>query len=863
MLMRNDTLRGRSRSSVLALGLLVALSVLGTGLGIAATVPEPDSGEAAAGAKVSALAKAKSSGKPEEIVEGRTETSEVYANPSGTLTVETHLSPVRVRQSGKWVAIDTDLVVGKNGVTPKAAAAGIELSNGGTGPLVRLNDDTHVLEYSWPGKLPKPKLAGAVATYPEVMPGVDLQVEVDAKGFQQLLVVKDAKAAKNPALRKLTYGIKANGLKVTADAKQGLKAATDAKQGLEPADAKGRGTFYGPAPLMWDSGKDGKKKQAAMETTVAGESLTVVPDQKLLTGTGTTYPVYVDPSFSTELPGAYGVHESSPTWHHWDTERLWMGNYKGSDGKFTRTRSFFQVDVPYLAGRQVLNASLTLKDLAGATGDCSLEPVELWETGRAGATTTWNNQPLWKTKNSSYSCPRGTMTLGATSAAQAAAQSGTSLVDLGIRTSATAESAKVDSTRQFLLAYAKFTVEIKNNGECFLIKDVSYTDPDGKTFAKAMNCDSLASDVKVEPYTAAQTTGQLLVGPHSFVCWRSGDMNGAGNRIWYYVKGDTSSGWTNWQGWGYVPADKITGAGAEPYPGLPACGVHPVTPGITPPQDFNSDGVSDVVALQTDGNLALHPGIGNGTLGSKRMLWTDGRGSAYISIFTGDFNGDGFGDVGGFDSSFRLWWWAGDGNSGVGTTVQPLMDNRYKSQAAINPGIHEPCRVAFAADFNIDGKTDIAAACGQGSEQGNYADDAIWWYPGDGNGGINATLGASLGFEYLGVGRMETDFSPLDVTGDGRMDIARPSATLLELNPGPLARDVSYASGAMQAWPPNGFGTVTKSFAGDFNGDRFGDMAGVDSSGQLWQWPGKGDGTFGTPAKMSTATDWGTYKDLL
>ncbi|MFJ8658545.1 FG-GAP-like repeat-containing protein [Streptomyces sp. NPDC093795] len=831
----------------------MALSTLGTGLGIAAAVPEPDSGEAAGGIEVSALAKAKSSGDPVEIVEQRTETSEVYANPSGTLTVTTHLKPVRTRLGGKWVAIDTDLVAGKDGVRPRAAAAGIELSDGGTGPLVRLNDDTHVLEYSWPGKLPKPTLAGSVATYSEVLPGIDLRVEVDAKGFQQLLVVKDAKAAKNPKLKKLTYGVTSNGLKLTAGEKQGLRAA----------DVKGRTRFSGPAPLMWDSGKGGKRKQAVMETAVAGESLSVVPDQTVLTGPGTTYPVYVDPTFSAELPGGYAVHEWSPTWHHWDPERLWMGNYKDTDGKFSRTRAFFQVDVPYLAGRQVLNATLSLKDLGGYTGDCATSPVELWETGRADATTTWNVQPLWKTKNSSYSCPKGAVTLNATSAAQAAAQRGTSLVDLGVRTSLAAEGAKAVSTRQFLTAYAKFTVEIANNGECFLVTDVSYTDPDGRSFTKEMNCDSLASDVKVEPFTTSQTTGQLLAGPHGFVCWRSGDMNGAGNRIWYYVKGDTAAGWTNWQGWGFVPADKITGVGAEPYPGLPACDVHSVTPGITPPQDFNSDGVSDVVALQTDGNLALFPGNGNGTVGNKRMLWTDGRGSAYVNVFAGDFNGDGFGDIAAFDG-ISVRWWAGDGNSGVGATAQPLMDNRYKTQAYFNPGVHNPCRVAFASDFNGDGKTDIAAACGQGSEQGNYNDDSIFWWPGDGDGGINSTLGSGYGNEYIYAGRTETEFSALDVTGDGRMDIAKmPYPTTLELHPGPSAPDAHWTQGVRQTWAPNGFGTVTKVFAGDFNSDRYGDMAGVDSSGQLWQWPGKGDGSFGTPAKMSTIADWGAYKDIL
>ncbi|MEU3556706.1 FG-GAP repeat domain-containing protein [Streptomyces fragilis] len=856
MVMRNDGSRGRGRSSVLALVLLLTLSLLGAGLAIAATAPDPAAGEAGRGVEVSALARAKSSGKPVEIVEKRTETSEAYVNPSGTLTVTTHLSPVRVRQGGKWVGIDTDLVADKNGVRPKAAAAGIELSDGGSGPLVRLNDDRHVLEYSWPGKLPKPELDGPVATYPEVMPGVDLRVEVEAEGFRQMLVVKDAEAAKNPELRTLTYGITSNGLKVTADGKRGVKAA----------DAKGRVVFSGPVPRMWDSGKGGKKKQASMETTAtAGGRLKVVPDQELLTGTDTTYPVYVGPSFSAQPPGAYVVYDNGQT--RWDTYAFEVGTTTYSNNKYGRIRSFFQVNVPYLAGRQVLKASMSLEDSTVGYEDCSLFPVELWETGPAGATTTWNNQPVWKTKNSSFACPWGSrMSLDATSAAQAASQRGTNLVDLGVRTSLTGESAKAEGWRYFLLEQAKFTVEIKNNGECWLFSDVSHKDPDGVSFTKDVNCDSLATVVKAEPYAAAQTTGELLAGPHSFVCWRSGDRNGAGNRIWYYVKGDTASGWTGWQGWGFVPADKVVGVGAEPFPGLPACDVHHVTPGITPPQDFTSDGISDVVALEADGDLALFPGLGNGTLGSKRMLWSDGRGSAYTNVMAGDFNGDGLGDIGAFDG-LRVWWWAGNGDGGVGATAQPLMDNRNDTQAFFDPGLRDPCRAAFAADLNMDGKTDIAAVCGYGDlEDGVTSGDSVWWWPGDADGGINATLppASGDGYEYIHIGATPTEFFPVDLTGDGRMDIARMTTpTVVVLNPGPSSGNRPYNNSYL-AWPPSGFsGTVTKVFAGDFNGDRYGDMAGVDGSGQLWQWPGKGDGTLGTPARMTFATDWGAYTDIL
>ncbi|MFD0479756.1 hypothetical protein ACFQ0B_75140 [Nonomuraea thailandensis] len=51
------------------------------------------------------------------------------------------------------------------------------------------------MELGWTGALPKPTLSGDTATYPEVMPGVDLQVTADVDGFSHLLVVKSRAAA--------------------------------------------------------------------------------------------------------------------------------------------------------------------------------------------------------------------------------------------------------------------------------------------------------------------------------------------------------------------------------------------------------------------------------------------------------------------------------------------------------------------------------------------------------------------------------------------------------------------------------------------------------------------------------------------
>ncbi|MBB5792120.1 FG-GAP-like repeat-containing protein [Streptomyces caelestis] len=831
-----------------------ALAMAVTTLGYAASAAETDKAPPE-GVNVSPLAKARASGKPVEVVENRTESSETYVNPSGTLTVTRHMTPVRVKQGGTWVPVDTALVSREGRVVPKAAPVGLELSDGGAGPMVRLNDDRHVLEMSWPGELPEPKLAGPVATYAEVLPGVDLQVTAEAEGFSQLLVVKDAKAAKNPKLKKVAFGLKANGLKVTGDDKQGLKAV----------DAKGRTAFSGPAPQMWDSAKGEKKKRAVMGTEVAEGRITVVPDQKLLSAPDTAYPVYVDPSFTVGMSNWTDVEQMYPNasgWNDRDETNISVGYwyYNNAPNGF---RGFFQMDVPNLnATRVVTKATLTFSEL-GTSPECTTIPLELWHTGRISPATTWNNQPTWNTKIATYSCVGDKITQNVLAAVQAAAKSG-SIVDFGVRTTdAVEKKQKGFGWRWVYPMTASLSVEYAYNGQCFMISEVDRKDPDGNAFTKEMNCESQATAVRSEPFNSSAQTGNLLAGPHGFVCWRSGDLNGAGNRIWYYIKGDTSTGWTSWQGWGYVPADKITGAGTEPYPGLPACGVHTTTPGIAAPQDFNSDGLSDVLALQPDGNLALYPGNGNGTLANKRMLWTDGRGTGYTNLFTGDFDADGMGDVGAFADTV-IWWWRGDGNSGVEDTRRPLMDNRYKTQAYFNPGLHHPCRVAFAADFNGDGTTDIMAACGQGSEQGNYNDDSLWWWPGDGDGGVNKNNSNGIGWEYSYAARTQDTFSALDITGDGRMDVSTLfSPTVLQLKAGPSASSSTHGTGTPTNWPGSTFGTVSHVFAGDFNGDRKGDMAGVDSNGFLWWWPGNGNGSFGTPSKMNNATDWGTVKDLM
>ncbi|WP_345034307.1 FG-GAP-like repeat-containing protein [Streptomyces sannanensis] len=828
-----EAFRLRARKPLVALGLITALSGLAAGLGAAATGPGSDGG--AAGTQVSALAKARESGKPVEIVERRTETSEVFANPSGTLTFTEHLGPVRTRQGGKWVDIDTDLRFAEQGVVPKAAVAGLTLSDGGREPLVRLRkDQRHELALSWPGKLPKPVLDGAVATYREVFDGVDLKVAVEADGFSQVLVVKNPEAARNPDLEKIAFRLSAEGMKITGGSGKGLRAV----------DAKGRSVFTGAQPQGWDSAK--RPRRSAMRTEVSGSTLAVVPGRKLLTGPDITYPVYIGHTLTQSLTAWMKVTSAYPDSSYWKYSGDYVAGVYTSGPTKDVHRTFLQFEASNLAGRQVVRSTLTLAQTYSTP--CEDTTVELWQTGRASVETTWNRQPAWTARLDAKGCPTGTVTLDATAAASAAADSGSTLLNLGVRL----PSEDLTTTTYRMFSSAVLTTEAAYAGQCFMTSGLDFKDTDSNAFPQGIDCESLDTDVLAEPYADSTVTGRLLAGSHYFVCWRSGDMNGAGNRIWYYVKGDSTANWPTWQAWGFVPADKIIGVGAEPYPGLPACNVHNVTSGISAPQDLNSDGRYDIVALESNGNLAYYPGNGNGTLADKRYLWSDGSGSQYAEVFTGDFNADGRGDIAAVEAmSNRIWWWEGDGDGGLTGARRALTDAYKHTQVD-----YFECMNFFTLDYDGNGRSDLGAECWDLNYEKKFA--RLW--PGNGSGEIYPKPVQATNPHYGTY-----DWKPGDFDGDGRADLAAMVDGKLSwwLGNGTGSIKNGTTHGNPRPWPAAGFGTVSKVFAGDFNGDRRYDIAAVDAGGSLWWWPGDGLGGLGTPAKMSTATDWGAYKDLM
>ncbi|MEY9911836.1 hypothetical protein ABIA35_008093 [Catenulispora sp. MAP12-49] len=375
-----------------------------------------------------ASAKAKTTGTAVIVDAATTIYTTTVANPDGSFTWNESLEPQRVQQNNAWVPIDPTLIAGTGDTAgtwhTNATVAAITISGGGTVPLTTEDDGAgHVITTTWPlGALPTPTISGSTATYPGVLPGVDLQLTASATGVDDVLVVHDATAAANPALATLKLGVAGTGLTVSA---------TDAG-GIQATDAAGNVDFTGPTPMMWDSagatttpsiekgvtgsapktedtlgpadsGPSDSAHTAPMPATVSSDIATMTPSQALLTAPSTVWPVYLDPAIADAQPlnrtelwqcsaeantsffngqneGASNLNVNRVGWHtcggvirtlfQFDTSGLdTSGNSPDGNGAI-----------------QISSSNINL------TSQYQCTPVEVWRVGPFNAYTTWADQ---------------------------------------------------------------------------------------------------------------------------------------------------------------------------------------------------------------------------------------------------------------------------------------------------------------------------------------------------------------------------------------------------------------------------------------------------------------------------------------
>lgn len=405
-------LRALAASVVLTLGAsLVSVTALvepGFTAPSKVTVPAAeDPGPQAPADEVAAMQQAHRTGQRVEIVSRRSETSQAFAEPDGTVTLESTPRPARVHRSDdSWAAVDTSLLRDANGaVVPRSTSAGLVFSAGGSGPMATVSASGKSLSLTWPNALPAPTLDGSTAVYADVLPGVDLRLTAEVDGFGEVLVVKTREAADNPDLTTLRMGVAGDGVTVSVNESGQLSAV----------DGAGATVFGAPTALMWDSsdpttpasnvtahaaGPGMAARQSTVDTTLAadGSSLTLVPDPAVLSDPATVYPVYVDPDVSTSIYTWTYVDSQYPSQAYMSDKGRTdapAGKYEGANGGYYYQRSYirFKFNLTSWGTARVTKSEFRVYSHYQWNSSPTDHPLHAYSTSAPDTSTTWNNQP--------------------------------------------------------------------------------------------------------------------------------------------------------------------------------------------------------------------------------------------------------------------------------------------------------------------------------------------------------------------------------------------------------------------------------------------------------------------------------------
>lgn len=364
----------------------------------------------------------------EELLE---ETSTTWVNPDGTLTTEVFTAPVRERtEAGGWSNINLDLAVNRtNGEVYASSPVDLELpgtestvpaTQAGSAlgvPKTRTETDLASVAagengsvvLGWPGELPAADLEGVEATYPDVAPGIDLQVTSQRSGFETFFVLDAPPAETAKAAWTLPLTL------------TGVTHRTEADGSISFLDTAGDVVSHIPTAWAWDSAVDPLSGDPAsvspvslttkvVSATGAGAEatsrvlLTVTPDAAWLADPARQYPVTVDPTYaSTVMSPEFDTYIQSDTTFDASTrDELRVGTF---DGGATKARSLLSFNLDGIRGKQVQHAELRLRNTYSFS--CTAREAQVWHTGGANSSTRWSNQPTWHSNQGAATFAKG------------------------------------------------------------------------------------------------------------------------------------------------------------------------------------------------------------------------------------------------------------------------------------------------------------------------------------------------------------------------------------------------------------------------------------------------------------------------
>ncbi|MFF0484863.1 DNRLRE domain-containing protein [Streptomyces sp. NPDC004435] len=346
-----------------------------------------------------------------EVLGERSEDASVFVNPDGSTTVEAYTGPVRIKNAdGQWEDVNTDLIDTGANLTPVAAPAQVQISDGGSGVLASVKDGKHLFGLKWGQALPAPDINGDTATY-ALGPGQLMTVQALPQGFEQSVVLTERPD------EKLEYRFPL--------AMTGLKLSQAENRHLVLESLSGEVIAEASAPMMWDSSIDPASGDPAhraeietrLETAADGSAVLVLaPDPSFLASPDVTYPLILDPIATLAASTDTWVATNYPDSQRGSTE-LKAGTY---DAGTTVARSYLKFDVSRFAGKHITDTNLALYSYYSSTCSTSGSGVQVrritsdWDP----SAITWGAQPATTSTGSvtnkaalgyGASCPAGVM----------------------------------------------------------------------------------------------------------------------------------------------------------------------------------------------------------------------------------------------------------------------------------------------------------------------------------------------------------------------------------------------------------------------------------------------------------------------
>lgn len=559
---------------------------------------------------VSAGVTARSQGSRVEADSLRTDFTSTFVNPDGTLTTTASTGQVRFKDAaGSWKNVELKMADADGRVvaasTPEQVTlAGSSKSASGTakvasdqaakasaGSASAAADGSDVLGASvgkdrqvvlgWDRKLDAPKVAGAVATYVDAAPGVDLQVRLTRSGYQTFFVVKDraavarSVAAAGPAKGRLAFDFPVK--------TKGLSARAEKDGSVAFVDAKGKVVSRLVAPEAWDakvdeaSGLPAARTPVRLDVVARGKGkavVTVSVGAAWAQDAARTFPLTVDPTYAsvTVVPGFdTRVQTDGGTLDYSGDTELRVGTF---DGGTTVARSYLNFPVAPIAGKQIISGSLSLYEVHSFS--CTAKRMDVLKTGAASTSTRWGNQPTSAgvagsatfAKGFSSSCPAGRQSINVTQLVKDLAGSGWVIGTVGLQATSETDSygwKRFSSSETANPPYLSVTYNRAPNNAAaptFLASGtysgVGYVRGPRITFStKASDADASQVKSTIEVHSGTTGTGKLgecttgLVASGSTMsCVPAVDLpNGATSYVRAKTTDELGLSSTSWSGW--------------------------------------------------------------------------------------------------------------------------------------------------------------------------------------------------------------------------------------------------------------------------------------------------------------------------